>query len=69
MVSLYISNATFKKMNLEKKIDTKNIVRFKVHTNDVKKYIKELEATSYFYLVKESLMVISNNLISNIYFS
>jgi len=67
VVSLYISDATCKKMNIEKKIDTENNVHFKVDTKATKKDINELEATSDFYLVKDSLMVISSHLIGYIF--
>lgn len=67
VVSLYISDATCKKMNIEKKIDTENNVHFKVDTKALKKDIKELEATSDFYPIKDSLMVISIHLITKIF--
>ena len=58
--SLFISDETCKKFNIEKKIDTENNIHFKADTKMVKEDIKNLGAESNFFPLKDMLMVISS---------
>ncbi|KAG0569135.1 hypothetical protein KC19_6G067300 [Ceratodon purpureus] len=54
--SLFISDETCKKFNIEKKIDTENNIHFKADTKMVKEDIKNLGAESNFFPLKDMLM-------------